>query len=100
MKFKFNETKFRETVIYIAGKCAGDPTFDTIKLNKILYYADFAAYRQLGSPITGAEYRKYAEGPAPDCMVEQSRILVDAGDAAIEERVYFTGSPAPTGRRR
>ena len=34
-QFEFNDRKFRELVIYIAEKCADDPTFGATKLNKI-----------------------------------------------------------------
>ena len=51
----FNAEKFRELLVYVSKKCEDDPTFGAVKLNKILYYADFAAYRQGGKPITGAQ---------------------------------------------
>ena len=63
--FEFEPDKFRELIVYICKKSEGDPTFGAVKLNKILYYADFAAYRILGKPITGAQYQKLREGPAP-----------------------------------
>ena len=89
--FKFQIDKFRELIVYIAKQSADDPRFGAVKLNKILYYADFAAYRQLGQPITGATYRKLSEGPAPVQLVGARRELIDSGDAALEERPYFTG---------
>lgn len=89
--FKFETDKFRELIVYIAKQSADDPRFGAVKLNKILYYADFAAYRQLGQPITGATYRKLSEGPAPVQLVGARRELIDSGDAALEERPYFTG---------
>ena len=32
-----------------------DERFGAVKLNKILYFADFEAYRRLGEPITGGD---------------------------------------------
>ena len=61
-------SKFHELVVHSAHLMADDPTASLIRINKILYYSDFAAYRELGRPITGACYRKYHEGPAPDYM--------------------------------
>lgn len=87
--FEFNSTKFRELLLYIAEQCADDPTFGSVKLNKILFYADFAAYRQLRRPITGATYRKLSEGPAPKELLPSRHHLVDAGRLAIESRSYF-----------
>ncbi len=34
-----------------------------VKLNKLLYLADFEAYRTLGHPITGAVYERQEYGP-------------------------------------
>ena len=104
-EFPFDETKFREIVVYTAWKSQDDSTFGSIKLNKILYYSDFAAYRHLGEPITGAAYRKLSQGPAPAQLVEQRRILLDSGDLAVEERPHFTGAqqrlvPSPERRPR
>ena len=87
----FDERKFREAVVYIAEQSERDEHFGATKLNKILYYADFAAYRTLGCPITGATYRRLAQGPAPVQMVDQRRTLIDAGDVTVEPRPYFTG---------
>jgi len=49
----------------VASKCQTDPAFGAIKLNKILFHADFIAYGSLGKPITGMEYVKLEHGPAP-----------------------------------
>ena len=87
--FEFNATKFRELIVYIAERCKDDPTFGAVKLNKILYYADFTAYRELRTPITGATYRKLSEGPAPKELVSSRDALVDSGRVRMEERNYF-----------
>lgn len=63
--FKFDESKFKELVLYIATNTSRDPTVGAVELNKILYYSDFIAYKRLGRPITGAAYQKLSEGPAP-----------------------------------
>ena len=87
----FNEAKFRELVLYISGKSAEDPRFGAVKLNKILYFSDFEAYRRLGQSITGAAYRKLSEGPAPRSMLPQRDVMLDAGDIGMEHRPYFAG---------
>ena len=87
----FNAEKFRELLVYVARKCEADPTFGPIKLNKIFYYADFAAFRQLGEPITGATYYRLWEGPAPREMVAERRALIAGGDAKIVKEQHFTG---------
>ncbi len=45
--------KLRELVLYIADKCEEDRTFGAVKLNKILFYADFISFAEYGEPITG-----------------------------------------------
>ena len=89
ISYDFDETKFRELVLYIAAASADDPRFESVKLNKILFYADFGAYLELGQPITGATYRKMSEGPAPAEMLPQRRILLDSGAAKVKFRRYF-----------
>ena len=88
--FDFNADKFRELIVYIAERCQDDPTFGAVKLNKILYYADFAAYRIEGQPITGATYRKLSEGPAPKEMISARDELIESGRLRMEHRPYFT----------
>ena len=61
----YSEEKLRELIVYIADKSKDDPRCGAVKLNKLLYYADFTAYRLLGRSITGAEYQHLQEGPAP-----------------------------------
>ena len=88
---EFSETKFRELVLYISEKSVDDPRFGAVKLNKILYFSDFEAYRRLGQSITGATYRKLSEGPAPREMLPQREVMLDSGDIAMEHRPYFAG---------
>ena len=61
----FNRGKFKELVVYLcaAAEQAGDEGFGMVKLNKLLYRADFEAYRLLGHPITGETYEKQEYGP-------------------------------------
>ncbi len=54
-----------ELILHIARCSEGDPTFGKVKLAKILYYADFASYRDYGQAITGASYKKLQFGPVP-----------------------------------
>ncbi len=89
---EFDEAKFRELILYIADKSKEDPRFGAVKLNKVLYYSDFEAYRRLGQSITGASYQKLSEGPAPFQMLPQRRIVLDSGDAEMVCRPYFTGT--------
>lgn len=89
MEQKYNAEKLKNLIIYVAEKSKGDPYFGATKLNKILYYADFRAYRELGHSITGAEYQKLPEGPAPRDFLRVRRQLLDEGRIKIENRPVF-----------
>ena len=60
-----DEQKLRELILLIARSSERDEHFGATKLNKILFYSDFWAYRKLGRSITGEVYRKLEHGPAP-----------------------------------
>ena len=89
-QYDFAEDKFRELLVYIATRSTDDPTFGSVKLNKVLYYSDFASYRLLGKPITGATYQKLREGPAPRELLKCRSDLIASGTATIQLRPYFT----------
>jgi hypothetical protein len=86
----FNEEKFRELLLYVAERSIEDPRFGAIKLNKILYYSDFNAYRELGRPITGADYQRLDEGPAPRQLLPVKAKMIQEGIAEEPERRYFS----------
>src|ERR1035437_5992274 len=66
---KPNDDKLRELVLYVATASEGDEPFGKVKLNKILFFADFEAYLRFGRSITGHEYQKLAQGPAPRALL-------------------------------
>lgn len=78
--------KLKELIVHISMLCEDDPNFGAVKLNKILYYADFIAFERLSSPITGTRYFKLPQGPAPRSLVPVRRELVDEGSITIERR--------------
>jgi uncharacterized phage-associated protein len=83
--------RLQQLLLYVARASESDPRFEAVKLNKILYFADFAAYRRLGHSITEAEYQNRAEGPVPRELLPARRALQDAGAAAIELRRFYDG---------
>lgn len=64
----FDGERFRALARYLTSRSQADPAFDRAKLASLLYRCDFLAYSQLRDSITGATYRKSAEGPGPDCL--------------------------------
>ena len=63
-QIEVNDAKLYELVILFARRSEGDPPFGSLKLNKMLFYADFFSYLMLGKPITGQEYFALENGPA------------------------------------
>lgn len=82
----YDEEKFKELILYVAAKYECEDFFGATKLNKLLFYSDFLAYKTLGRPITGAEYVALEFGPAPKRLLPVQDELVKSGDIAIERR--------------
>lgn len=80
--------RFRELIIYISQKSAADPNFGAIKLNKVLYHADFRAFERFGVPLTGVRYQKLLLGPAPKSLLHVRRALVEEGAIRVDRQPY------------
>ncbi len=87
-KTQYDADKLRELVLHISRQSEGDPCFGAVKLNKILFYADFLAYRHFGRAITGAEYQKLDHGPAPRQLKPLRDQMKREGALAIREQEY------------
>ncbi len=87
----YREDKLAELILYIAKQTAGDRSAGATKLNKYLYFAEFAAVRRLGRPITGAEYQKLPFGPAPRHLAPVREKLLRDNDARLVERIDALG---------
>lgn len=84
-----SEKRFRELILYVARESQGDPRCGATKLNKILFYADFGAFRRTGSSISGRAYRKQEYGPVPDRMTKTLDAMVARGLCAWQIRDYY-----------
>lgn len=85
-EIEFNESKFKELLIYVAAKCEKDLYYGAVKLNKILFFSDFLAYEALGESITGADYFALELGPAPRPLKPIQEKMIKAGEIAVEKR--------------
>jgi len=88
-----NDTKMRELILHVAKKSENDDKFGAVKLNKILFYADFYSFVKRGKPITGLEYFALSEGPAPRQMLPIIKSMEAAKDIAIKK--VSCGRPNP-----
>lgn len=89
MKVIYDETKLTELVLYVADRLQADRAGGATKLNKILFFADFAHVRRTGRPITGAEYQKLPQGPAPRRLKPVRDSLVAAGAATVAREEFL-----------
>ena len=81
--------KFRELILYVARATEDDPKCGSTKLNKILFYADFLAHRELGTSLSGQSYQRLDHGPAPRGIVPVVEAMVAAKECAWAERSYY-----------
>ena len=81
---KYDKEKFAELIIYVAERCENHRLFGATKMNKILFFSDFIAFRELGSPITGAQYQALERGPAPVKLLPVRNALESKGQVAIQ----------------
>jgi uncharacterized phage-associated protein len=77
MTYDLNQEKFENAVLYILQHAPSAPGMTG--LLKMLYFSDYAHYREHLSPITGARYVALPNGPVVDDYKRHFAALVDAG---------------------
>ena len=78
----FDAARFGEVLVYLAGNASD--LFRT-KLNKVLFYLDFSAFRDFGIGMTGLRYAHADYGPVPDKFEQVIAAFVDGGALYFEE---------------
>src|SRR5258708_531214 len=83
-------------ILYVSERCATAKRFGKVKLNKIIWKADFDAFAARHVPVTGRPYQRLVFGPAPvempplyGEMLQEGLIhidRIDLGDNYIEHR--------------
>ena len=77
------DIRLRELILHIARQSEGDEAFGAVKLNKLLFAADFTAYVKFGKSITGQDYFALEHGPAPRRLKPVLEQMKDEGEVAI-----------------
>ena len=85
-----SDKKLRELILLICNRSENDPPFGATKLNKLLFFCDFIAYLEYGSPITGHEYFRLPKGPAPKKLVPIRERMKSRGELAYKQVDYFS----------
>jgi putative zinc finger/helix-turn-helix YgiT family protein len=68
-------SRLKEMVVFFAHKV---PSYKT-KMNKLLFYADFLCFRELGVSMSGARYKAIPYGPVPDKFQTLFENLAETG---------------------
>ncbi len=84
-------SKLREMLLYFASM----PNMYETKLNKLLFYADFAHYKQHRISISGSPYLAFQHGPVPQHYPWIEADLVEGEELGIEE-VFFPNGDSGT----
>lgn len=92
VEVRYDEAKFTELVLYVAGRLRGDRAGGATKLNKVLFFAEFTHLRRHHAVISGCEFQKLTHGPAPRQLLPVRRRLLAAGEAELVEE-DFLGRP-------
>lgn len=93
MAVEFDPSRFEDLVLYIAHQTAHDENFGRLKLAKVLFYADFAVYRDEGRSMSGATYKRMPFGPFP-------RELEAAEEALSADKRAFLDYVTPEGEEK
>ena len=64
----------------------------TTKLNKLLFYADFKAFKLTGQSMSGARYRAIDRGPVPNNFHSIFEYMANNGDIVLDHVVFKNGS--------
>jgi hypothetical protein len=78
-----DDRKLKELILFISRRSERDPNFGATKLNKLLFFADFLAYAKLGHSITGQDYQKLPNGPAPRRLVPITKEMSGKSDSSF-----------------
>ncbi|MDO8389042.1 MAG: Panacea domain-containing protein [Actinomycetota bacterium] len=89
MKTTYDERKFTELIVYVADRLQVDRSGGATKLNKVLFFADFAHVRRTGRPITGAIYQKLQHGPAARRLRPVRDELIGKGQAELRQEEFL-----------
>ncbi|MSO99576.1 MAG: DUF4065 domain-containing protein [Acetobacteraceae bacterium] len=81
-------SRLRHMILYVARRCYSAKYFGAIKLNKIIWKADFDAFAARGVPVTGREYRRQKLGPVLREMKRLHTEMLIEGAIRVERREF------------
>lgn len=97
------QNRLKQIILYVSERNVEARRFGLIKLNKIIWKADFDAFAERGIPVTGRAYNRQKYGPVANEMPPvHSEMLrdgyiviqrVDFGEGVIEKRTIAQCQP-------
>lgn len=78
-----NLSKFKNVLLYILEKCAGNPNVGETVLYKLLYFSDFNYYEIYEEHLSGATYRKLPYGPVPQKINTIIKQMIDEASVQL-----------------
>lgn len=85
------QDRLRDAILYVSDSCQSAPRFGQVKLNKIIWRADFRAFADRGVPVTGRAYQRLPQGPALVEMKPVQREMAEAGLIRVETQDLGSG---------
>lgn len=85
------QDRLRQMILYVSRRCVDAERMGLVKLNKILWKADFDSYAERQVPVTGCAYQRLALGPAPREMLPLLRELLRIGAISYIETNFGDG---------
>jgi hypothetical protein len=80
--------RLRQLILYVAQKCETSRRFGAIKLNKIIWKADFDSFATRGVPVTGREYKREKFGPVPREMRSLHTEMLKQGAVRVKRTIF------------
>jgi uncharacterized phage-associated protein len=82
-----DEAKFAEMLLFFADGLKDAKLAGSTKLNKLLWFAECAHFRHYGRPISGIEFQKLRNGPAPRRLLPvRERLISEQRARLVHER--------------
>jgi hypothetical protein len=92
VKLVGGQDRLRDLILYVAKRCERATRLGRVKLNKIIWKADFDSYAARKVPITGGRYQRLALGPALKDMAPTLQRMRDAGLLREDETIFSEGA--------
>ena len=85
------QNRLRQIILYVAMRCERAERFGLVKLNKIIWKADFSSFAARNLPITGRKYQKLKLGPAPKEMLPLLKEMERFGLITLDTVIFPNG---------